>query len=97
MDPKLIIAILTSIIVAVVARWAVKLLNLLWFRPKELEKSLRKQGLNGNPYRPILGDLKDFVRVTKTEKRKSIKLSDDISPHIFRYYYNILTKYGKND
>ncbi|KAI3465946.1 hypothetical protein Pfo_022609 [Paulownia fortunei] len=83
--------ILTSIFVAASITWAVKLLNWLWFRPRKLEKLLRKQGLNGNPYRPFLGDFKDYIKVIKAEQRRSIKLSDDILPHIFAYYHEILT------
>ncbi|KAI3466003.1 hypothetical protein Pfo_022666 [Paulownia fortunei] len=88
--------ILTSIIVAAFAKWAVKSLNWLWFRPRKLEKFLRKQGLNGNPYRPFLGDLKDYIAVMKAHQRRSIKLSDDTLPHILAYYHQIYTKYGQN-
>ncbi|KAI3466004.1 hypothetical protein Pfo_022667 [Paulownia fortunei] len=88
--------ILTSMVVAASITWAVKLINLLWFRPRKLEKFLREQGLNGNPYRPFLGDLKDYIKVVKAEQPRSIKLSDDTLPHIFAYYHQILTKYGQN-
>ncbi|KAK6132447.1 hypothetical protein DH2020_033824 [Rehmannia glutinosa] len=89
--------ILTSIVVAASITWALKLLNWLWFKPKKLEKFLREQGLNGNPYRPFLGDLKDLIRVKRAKQQRSIKLmSDDTLQHIFMYYHQTLTKYGKN-
>ncbi|KAI3466001.1 hypothetical protein Pfo_022664 [Paulownia fortunei] len=88
--------ILTSIVVAASVTLAVKLLNWLWFRPRKLEKFLRKQGLNGNPYRPFLGDLKDMFKIIKAEQPRSIELSDHILPHIFAYFHRILTKYGQN-
>ncbi|KAI3466002.1 hypothetical protein Pfo_022665 [Paulownia fortunei] len=88
--------ILASMVVAASVTWAVKLLNWLWFRPRKLEKFLRKQGLDGHTYRPFLGDLKDYVKVMKAEQARSIKLSDDTLPHMFGYYYQILTKYGQN-
>ncbi|KAL8046727.1 hypothetical protein ABFX02_08G192809 [Erythranthe guttata] len=88
--------ILTSILVAASVTWAVKLLNWVWFRPRKLEKFLREQGLNGKPYRPFLGDLKDYVTAAKSERRRrTIKLSDDIIPHLFTYYHEIINKYGK--
>ncbi|KAK6132568.1 hypothetical protein DH2020_033670 [Rehmannia glutinosa] len=55
--------------------WALKLLNWLWFKPRKLEKFLREQGPNGNPYRPFLGVLEDFVshenRITTTNQTNS--------------------------
>ncbi|KAL7103826.1 hypothetical protein ACP275_08G203600 [Erythranthe tilingii] len=88
--------ILTSILVAASVTWAVKVLNWVWFRPRKLEKFLREQGLNGKPYRPFLGDLKDYVTAVKSEQRRTIELSDDIIPHIFTYYHEIINKYGEN-
>lgn len=88
--------VLTSIVVAATITCAGKLLNLLWLRPRKLEKLLRNQGLNGNPYRPFLGDAKDFASAMKEQKLRSIQLSDDILPHIFGYFHTIVTKYGPN-
>ncbi|KAL2247423.1 UNVERIFIED_CONTAM: Cytochrome [Sesamum indicum] len=95
MDWKLS-SILASIITLVSTTLVVKLLNWVWFRPKKLEKLLRKQGLSGNPYRLFLGDMQDFGNVMKTEQPKTLKLSDDLPPHILPYYHNIIHKYGKH-
>ncbi|KAL8046731.1 hypothetical protein ABFX02_08G192825 [Erythranthe guttata] len=96
MDATFSVIIVTTLIVAVCAKWAVKLVNWLWFKPRELEKILRQQGLNGTPYRPFLGDVKNMMRLNEADKRKTINLSDDTSPHVFGYYYQIIAKYGKN-
>lgn len=71
-----------------------KLLNWTWFRPRKLEKFLRKQGLKGNSYRPVFGDLKDFIRASRAEQPKFIQLSDNILPHIFPYHHAYLSNYG---
>ncbi|KAK6132444.1 hypothetical protein DH2020_033821 [Rehmannia glutinosa] len=89
--------ILTTIVVATFIIWALKLLNWLWFKPRKMEKLLREQGLNGNPYRPFLGDLKDLIRVKNATQQRSIKLmSDDTLQHIFTYFHQTVTKYGQN-
>ncbi|KAL0320566.1 UNVERIFIED_CONTAM: cytochrome [Sesamum radiatum] len=95
MDMKLS-SILASILTLVSITLAVKLLNWVWFRPKKLEKLLRKQGLNGKPYTLLLGDTQDIIKVIKTEQPKTLKLSDDLLPHILPYYHNIIDKYGKH-
>ncbi|XP_057796024.1 cytochrome P450 CYP72A219-like [Salvia miltiorrhiza] len=88
--------VLTSVVVAASIACAVNLLNLLWIRPRKLEKLLRNQGLNGNPYRPILGDTRDYAKAMKAQQLRSIQLSDDILPHVFGYFHTILDKYGPN-
>ncbi|KAL0406687.1 UNVERIFIED_CONTAM: cytochrome [Sesamum latifolium] len=94
MDLKLS-SILASILILVSTTLVVKLLNWVWFRPKKLEKLLRKQGLNGNPYRLLLGDMQDFGKAMKTEQPKTLKLSDHLPPHILPYYHDIIDKYGR--
>ncbi|KAL8479707.1 hypothetical protein ACS0TY_026583 [Phlomoides rotata] len=88
--------ILISIILVTFINYAVKLLDFFWFKPKKKEAFLRNQGINGNPYRPFLGDLKDFFRITKEEEARSLQLSDDIIPHIYAYNQRVISKHGPN-
>lgn len=85
-------SVLTCIVVAASVAWAVKLVNLVWLRPRKLEKLLRQRGMDGNPY--SLVDLRDMI---KAEQSRSVQLSDETLPHVFAYYHDILHKYGKND
>ncbi|KAL8505633.1 hypothetical protein ACS0TY_016753 [Phlomoides rotata] len=89
-------SILVSILALVFTTLVVRLLNTVWFRPKKLEKYLRKQGFSGNPYKIFLGDMKEFTTVMETEQPKTMKLSDNIPSHILPYYQNTIDKYGKN-
>lgn len=73
------------IIVTIAILWAWKVLNLLWLKPKKLEKLLREQGLQGNPYRFLVGDLKDLFKMENEAKSKSMNLTDDIVPRVFPY------------
>ncbi|KAL0443654.1 UNVERIFIED_CONTAM: cytochrome [Sesamum latifolium] len=89
-------SIFISVLIVGLITWAVRILNWVWFRPKKLEKLLRKQGLKGNPYRLLLGDMKALISVTKEEQAKSIQLSDHLPPHILPYYHQIIDEYGQN-
>ncbi|KAH6775515.1 cytochrome P450 [Perilla frutescens var. hirtella] len=84
------------IVVAVLVKWGVKLLNWVWFRPRKLEKFLREQGLNGTRYSPFLGDVRDCISSMTDEQPKTLQLSDDILPHIYRCYMQNLSKCGEN-
>ncbi|MED6112720.1 hypothetical protein PIB30_064181 [Stylosanthes scabra] len=80
-----------------VVYWAWKVVNWLWMRPKRLEKLLRKQGLNGNSYRPFVGDVLEMVKMgTEATSKPMNQLSDDIVPRIFSFFCHTINKYGKN-
>ncbi|KAL2496570.1 Cytochrome [Forsythia ovata] len=89
-------SIFTSIIIVAFIRWSFQLINWVWLRPKKLEKCLRNQGLNGNPYRIFIGDMKDLIRFIKETQPRSIKISDDLAPRISHYYYQSIHKFGEN-
>ncbi|XP_058766155.1 cytochrome P450 72A68-like [Vicia villosa] len=73
-----------------------KVLNWLWLRPKKLEKLLREQGLHGNSYRILVGDVKDLFKMEKEAKTKSMNLSDDIVPRVSPYIQKSVKIHGKN-
>ncbi|XP_058722724.1 cytochrome P450 716A67-like [Vicia villosa] len=77
-----------------VCAWRV--LNWLWLRPKKLEKLLREQGLRGNSYRILVGDVKDLFKMEKESKSKSMNLSDDIVPRVSPYIQQCVKIHGKN-
>nr|GMD31853.1 cytochrome P450 CYP72A219-like [Ipomoea batatas] len=74
--------------------WGV--LGWVWFKPKKLEKCLKQQGLKGNPYRILSGDMKELAKMTTDALSKPMTLSDNIAPRVIPYYVNLAEKYGKN-
>ncbi|XP_061365512.1 cytochrome P450 72A68-like isoform X2 [Gastrolobium bilobum] len=90
----MIAAIIMAVTVALI--WGWRMLNWLWLRPKRLERLLREQGLQGNPCRFLVGDLKDFLKIQKEARSKPMNLSDDIVPHVFSYIQQSVNKHGKN-
>ncbi|KAI4333421.1 hypothetical protein L6164_018241 [Bauhinia variegata] len=80
------------VIVGMVAR----VLNLLWLKPKRLERFLREQGLKGNSYTPLFGDLKQMHVMTKAAESKPINIADDTLTRALPFHQFIVQKYGKN-
>ncbi|XP_049387484.1 cytochrome P450 CYP72A219-like [Solanum stenotomum] len=88
--------IITAICVAVLLVYTWKLLNWAWFRPKKLEKYLRKSGLKGNPYKLLYGDLKELTDKLNEAKSKPINFSDGIAQRINPFFANAINKNGKS-
>ncbi|KAM7266891.1 hypothetical protein ACFE04_009057 [Oxalis oulophora] len=70
-----------SIILVVVSIIGWRVADWLWLKPKRLEKCLWQQGLRGNRYRLLVGDLKDLVRLTTDAKSRPMEsFNHDITP-----------------
>ncbi|KAJ1379511.1 Cytochrome P450 [Sesbania bispinosa] len=52
---------ISTVIATVLIWWIWSALNWVWFRPKSIEKRLKQQGLQGNSYRPLVGDIRDML------------------------------------
>lgn len=85
-EPRL--ARLTSLLIYVATTlWAWRFYNWAWVTPKRIEKSLREQGFDGNPYRFLVGDLKEA-------HSKSIGIDDDTIPRVYPIVHKSIKKYG---
>jgi len=83
-----------TLIVILLLTWAWKILNWLWFNPKRLEKLLREQGFQGNPYKLLVGDSKEFLKMRKEALSKPMDLSDDIVPRVSSYINHSVKSHG---
>ncbi|CAM0881792.1 unnamed protein product [Alopecurus aequalis] len=72
------------------------LLDRLWWRPRRLERTLRAQGIDGTPYRFLIGDLKDFGRLNDEAWSRPLPLRcHDIVPRVTPFLYNNVRDHGK--
>ncbi|XP_019158876.1 PREDICTED: cytochrome P450 CYP72A219-like [Ipomoea nil] len=92
-----VIYILLGVCVSVgLLAYAWGVLDWVWFKPKKLEKWLKQQGLKGNPYRILSGDMKELAKMTTDALSKPMTLSDNIAPRVIPYYVQHVNKYGKS-
>lgn len=82
------------IVLLITLVWAWSILNWIWLKPKKLEKLLKEQGLKGNPYRLLVGDIRDLLKIQKEASSKPMNLSDDIVPHVFPFAQQSVAKHG---
>nr|QZP13095.1 cytochrome P450 CYP72A567 [Psammosilene tunicoides] len=88
----------TGIACIVILRWVLNMLKWLWIEPRRLEKCLRKQGLEGNSYKFLFGDMKEAskLRTEALAKPMPMRFNHDYFPRINPFVDQLLNKYGTN-
>ncbi|CAI9089128.1 OLC1v1023637C1 [Oldenlandia corymbosa var. corymbosa] len=90
-----IATVLSSCVILLLSALIWRSFNWVWLTPKKLEKHLKKQGLRGNPYRLLFGDLKDISALLEEAHSKPVNISDDIVPRVIPQFLETIKKYGK--
>ncbi|KAI7724657.1 hypothetical protein M8C21_006391 [Ambrosia artemisiifolia] len=96
MDALTNTVVISCAIVVTLCVW--KMVNIVWVRPKRLEKYLRNQGFNGNKYKLLYGDMKELSMMIQKSKSKHINIDeeDEVLPHIAAFNHQSLQKYGRS-
>ncbi|OVA08360.1 Cytochrome P450 [Macleaya cordata] len=74
---------------------AVRVFYTIWWKPKNLEKLLKQQGIKGTPYKILHGDRNDYVRSMQEASSKPMNLTHCIAPRVAPFTLEILQTYGK--
>lgn len=85
-EPRLA-RLLSLLIYVATTLWTWRFYNWAWVTPKRIEKVLREQGFDGNPYRFLVGDLKEA-------HSKSIGIDDYTIPRVYPIVHKSIQKYG---
>ncbi|OMO74632.1 Cytochrome P450 [Corchorus capsularis] len=97
MEMEAFIRVMVSLLVSgALLVWGWRILNWVWLKPKSMEKWLRQQGLAGNSYRFLSGDIKEMFSMIRQARSKPMPLSDDIGPYVSPFLHQTVNKYGKN-
>lgn len=88
---------IVTLLATVLIWWFWNALNWIWLRPKRIERRLKEQGFQGNSYRPMVGDIRDMVKMIKQAKSKPMDPhSNDIAPRVLPYVVHTIAKYGES-
>ncbi|XP_010535014.1 PREDICTED: cytochrome P450 72A13-like [Tarenaya hassleriana] len=80
---------------AVALLWLWRFVKWVWLKPKILESYLRRQGLVGTHYTPLVGDvIRNYSMLSETIS-KPMNLTDDISPRVLPLAKNMLRTHGR--
>ncbi|KAK9071511.1 hypothetical protein SSX86_010080 [Deinandra increscens subsp. villosa] len=96
MDAVTNIWVTSCAIVVVLCAW--KMVNMVWLRPKKVEKILMNQGLNGNKYKLVSGDMKELYMMYQQSKSKRINIDDgeEVLSRVMAFFNHSLQKHGRS-
>lgn len=91
---QLVVRITVVFVVALFVKCAWRVWDSVWVRPRQVEKCLRKQGLRGNSYRFLYGDVKDNLEMSKKAMSTPMNLSGDVATRAIPFIHQTINKYG---
>ncbi|GFS37444.1 cytochrome P450 superfamily protein [Actinidia rufa] len=82
---------LVSLMVGLVG---LKVMVVLWWRPRKIEDHFSKQGIRGPPYRFLLGNAKELLGLMLKASSKPMPISHNILPRVLSFYHHWRKIYG---
>uniref|UniRef100_A0A1D1XX89 Cytochrome P450 734A6 n=1 Tax=Anthurium amnicola TaxID=1678845 RepID=A0A1D1XX89_9ARAE len=75
---------------------ALKVVNVLWWKPRRLEEHFARQGIKGPPYRFFLGNVREMVGLMLEASSKPMvpPYSHNILPRVLSFYHHWKKIYG---
>ncbi|KAJ4806638.1 Cytochrome P450 [Rhynchospora pubera] len=95
LEVRMVSYVLGLFVSSMLAIWTVKFLIRAWFRPRQLERVLRAQGIRGTSYQFPLGDIREAMHLQKEAQSKPMNLSHDIAPRLDPMIHYAIKKYGR--
>ncbi|XP_055832609.1 cytochrome P450 CYP72A616-like [Solanum dulcamara] len=86
--------IIGAIVGILVAYFCGKVLYTIWWWPKMIEKKLKKEGIHGEPYKLLFGNLKEMTKMSREAKKQSL-LNHDIVPWASPFLVHLSNTYKK--
>lgn len=93
MDVRLLPLIVSAL--AVLSYYGFRAIISLWWKPRLIERQLRQQGIRGNSYQLIYGDMKDEMKVIQEAWSSPMEISHRITPRVVPFAHQMVQKYGK--
>ncbi|XP_059637081.1 cytochrome P450 CYP72A616-like [Cornus florida] len=95
MENFIIKSLIISSILLLLLYFVLRFCYSIWWKPKQLEKQLKQQGIRGTPYKLLIGDMREFVRQITEAWSKPLHLTHHIVPRVDPFTHDIVQKHGK--
>uniref|UniRef100_A0A6N2N2Q7 Cytochrome P450 n=1 Tax=Salix viminalis TaxID=40686 RepID=A0A6N2N2Q7_SALVM len=71
-----------------------KIVVLLWWKPRRIEHHFARQGIRGPPYRIFIGNVKELVEMMLKASSQPMPFSHNILPRVLSFYHHWKKIYG---
>ncbi|XP_027173931.1 cytochrome P450 734A1 [Coffea eugenioides] len=93
-EEKLLHCLKLLLISFLLSYFMLKVLVLLWWRPRKIEEHFSKQGIRGPPYRFLVGNAKELVSLMLKASSQPMPFSHNILPRVLSFYHHWRKIYG---
>lgn len=83
-----------SLALCLVVFGVAKAFHSIWWKPKLVERHLKRQGIRGNAYKPLVGDAKEYVRMITEAWSTPMNLDHQIVQRVDPFTAVNAKKYG---
>lgn len=94
MEEKLLYLLKLVVVSFLVLVFVLKVVVLLWWRPRKIEEHFAKQGIRGPPYRFFIGNAKELVSLMLKASSQPMPFSHNILPRVLSFYHHWKKIYG---
>ena len=92
---QLLLSLLKLVFISlVILVFVLKVVVVLWWRPRKIENHFSKQGIRGPPYRFFIGNVKELVSMMLKASSQPMPFSHNILPRVLSFYHHWKKIYG---
>lgn len=88
--------LIAAIVGILVAIFCGKVWYTVWWWPKMIEKKLKKEGIHGEPYQVLFGNLKEMMKMSREAKKQPL-VNHDIIPWINPFLVRLSKTYSNSN
>lgn len=89
---RFVVAAASAAVFAVVI--VMRIISFVWLKPRKIEMHFESQGIRGPPYKLLMGNAKDMMKMMQQASYTTMEFSNDILPRVLSFYHEWTKTYG---
>lgn len=89
---RVLVAVASATVFAVVI--VMRVISFVWWKPRKIEMHFESQGIRGPPYKLLLGNAKEMMKMMQQASYTTMDFSHDILPRVLSFYHEWTKTYG---
>lgn len=90
---RFVVAAASATVFAVVI--VIRVIRFIWWKPRKIEMHFESQGIRGPPYKLLMGNAKEMMKLMQQASYTTMDFSHDIVPRVLSFYHEWTKTYGQ--